>query len=154
MFSTTPDERLNWEVTQAQYDKIKNTWIRHVTLELAGNFEQALKETMTEDCLYELVETGEIWIGHQGALEFYKLLSGAIPDMAFDLQDIVVGPQGILGIADMKGTQKKPFAGIDQCGQKIHWRLINMFSWDPSKEMFRGERFYSLKPWVPPIASK
>jgi predicted ester cyclase len=146
MFKSTPDERLIREVTQEQYDKIKDTWLRHVSLEMEGKFEQALKETITEDCLYEHVQSGSIWEGHSGALAFYKELTEAVPDMAFDLQDVVIGPQGVLGIADMTGTQKKPFAGIDQCGQKIHWRLINMFTWDPKEEKFSGERIYNLTP--------
>ncbi len=145
MFSSTPDERLNWEVTQEQYDYIKNLWIKHVTNEAEGNIDAVLT-TMTDDCVYEIVETGEKWIGHEGARTFYDTLTKAVPDAAFELLDIAIGPQGVLGIANMRGTQKAPFAGNDQTGQQIYWRLINMFSWDPVNKKFTGERIYSLKP--------
>jgi predicted ester cyclase len=145
MFSSTPDERLNMEVTQTQYDKIRSSWVKHVTDEAKGDID-GLLETMTSDCMYEIVQTGEIWEGHEGAREFYKSLMKAVPDAEFELLDIVVGPQGVFGAANMTGTQKFPFAGNDQCGQKILWRLINLFSWDPKQEKFTGERLYSLKP--------
>ena len=147
MFSSTPDERLDWEVTQEQYDYIKNLWIKHVTNEAEGNIDVVLT-TMTDDCVYEIVETGEKWIGHEGARTFYDTLTKAVPDAVFELLDIAIGPQGVLGIANMRGTQKAPFAGNDGTGQKIFWRLINMFSWDPVKLKFTGERIYSLKPVI------
>lgn len=147
MFSSTPEERLNREVTQAQYDKIKNSWIKHVTEEAKGNIDGVL-ETMTSDCLYEIVETGELWEGHDGAREFYKTLAAAVPDAAFELLDIVIGPQGVFGVANMTGNQKLPFAGLDECGREINWRLVNMFTWNPVQEKFTGERIYRLKPWV------
>ena len=147
MFSSTPQDRLNREVTQKQYDKIKNSWIKHVTEESKGNIDAVL-ETMTSNCLYEIVETGEMWEGHDGAREFYKTLSAAVPDAAFELLDIVIGPQGVFGVANMIGHQELPFAGLDECGREINWRLVNMFTWDPEQEKFTGERIYRLKPWV------
>lgn len=73
---------------------------------------------MTDDCVYEVVQTGEKWTGHDGARKFYDTLTKAVPDSEFELLDIVIGPQGVLGIANMTGTQKFPFAGNDQTGQK------------------------------------
>ena len=145
MFISNPEERLNMEVTQEQYDYIKNLWIKHVTAEAEGKIDVVLS-TMTDDCVYEIIQTGEVWIGHEGARKFYDILMKAVPDAEFELLDIVIGPQGVLGVANMKGTQKEPFAGIDQSGQQVYWRLINIFSWDPVNLKFTGERIYSFKP--------
>ena len=70
-----------------------------------------LMATLTEDCVYELVQTGHRWAGHSGATRFYMELLSAFPDIQFALTSIVVGPQGVCEEAVVDGTHQGPVAG-------------------------------------------
>jgi len=63
-------ERLGWDVTPELYARIRRLWIDHSKAEdsrdLAG-----LIATLSEDCVYEIVPTGERWEGQPGARAFY-----------------------------------------------------------------------------------
>ena len=72
--------------------------------------------TLTEDCVYELVQTGHRWEGHEGATRFYLGLFGAFPDIDFQLSDIVIGPQGVCEEADVTGTHEGEWLGIPPSG--------------------------------------
>ena len=56
--------------------------------------------TLAPDCVYEIVPTGQRWEGHAGARAFYTELFAAFPDNAFELTDIVIGPQGVFEVGD------------------------------------------------------
>jgi predicted ester cyclase len=123
MKPSTPNERLNWSATQGEIDQIRNTWLKHVENEVPENLNvEAAIETMTDDCLYEIVEKGIVLEGHDGAREFYRQFFGAFPDVEFELLDVSVGPQGVFGCANMTATMKQPFFGIQppSDGKKIH----------------------------------
>ncbi len=152
MKPSSPDERLNWTATQEEIDEIRALWLQHVENEVPENLNiEAAIETMTDDCLYEIVEKGIVLEGHDGAREFYRMFFGAFPDVEFELLDVAVGPQGVFGCANMTATMKTPFAGYDPPAdrQKIYWRIINMFSWDKDQKKFTGERIYHLGPVSP-----
>src|SRR5690348_16600879 len=93
----TIQERLKWEITPALYDRIRRLWVKHSIAEdrrdLAG-----LIATLADDCVYEIVPTGQRWEGHDGARAFYTTFLGALPDVKFDLTDIVIGPQGVIEV--------------------------------------------------------
>ena len=61
---------------------------RHIAHENAHDL-PGLLETLTEDCVYEVVPTGQRWQGHDGARAFYQTFLGAFPDVTFELVDIV-----------------------------------------------------------------
>src|SRR6266480_137450 len=99
-------ELLSREVTPELYREIRELWKAHSIAEdkrdIAG-----LIATLTPDCVYEVIgEAGARWEGHAGATRFYTELLGAIPDIHFDLQQIVIGPQGVCEEAKVTGTQK------------------------------------------------
>ena len=146
---STALERFKRNVDAEEYQKIRDTWERHVDLEAGGYFEQAVQETMVEDCVYELAETGQSWQGHEGAMAFYDIFRKAFPDPEWELLDIAVGPQGVLGIANMTAKQEGPFHNFDKIGHTVHGRIINMFTWNPKAQMFAGERVHYLGPWPP-----
>lgn len=134
-------ERLGWEVTPELYARIRRLWIDHSKAEdsrdLAG-----LIATLTEDCVYEVVPTGERWEGHSGARTFYTSFLGAFPDVAFALRDIVIGPQGVIEIATMRGTQHGAWQGQPATGARVELDIIIHFPWDRRAERFAGERIY------------
>jgi predicted ester cyclase len=134
-------ERLAWEITPEAYHKIRSLWIKHSKAEDARDL-QGLIDTLSEDCVYEVVPTGQRWEGHDGARTFYTTFLGAFPDVHFDLQDIVIGPQGVIEVAMMVGTHKGTWAGVEATGKTVRLFIIIHFPWNPAEELFDGERVY------------
>lgn len=139
--TSTIRERLNWPITPELYDRIRRLWIKHSIAEdqhdIAG-----LLATLAEDCTYEVAPTGQRWEGHDGARAFYESFLGAFPDVHFELKDIVIGPQGVIEVAEMTGTHRGEWAGIAPTGQPVRLLVIIHFPWDPAAEKFGGERVY------------
>src|SRR5205809_1827389 len=130
--ATTIRERLGWDVTPELYAKIRRLWIDHSKAE-DGRDLGGLIATLSEDCVYEIVPTGERWEGHAGARSFYMSFLSAFPDVRFDLKDIVIGPQGVIEIATMRGTQRGAWQGQAATGRKADLDIIIHFPWDPSR---------------------
>ena len=125
----------------AEHQAIRELWKRHSIAEderdLAG-----LLATVTEDCVYELPQTGDRWVGHAGAARFYTELLTAFPDIHFDLTDIVIGPQGVCEAARVAGTFEKPWLGNRPTGERLVWSVIIFFPWDGARRLFNGEKIY------------
>jgi predicted ester cyclase len=134
-------DRLNWEPDAATYQTIRRLWIDHSKAEDARNL-QGLIDTLAEDCVYEIAPTGQRWEGHAGARAFYTAFLSAFPDVKFDLQDIVIGPQGVIEITRMTGTHRGEWAGQAPTGQRISTSIVIHFPWDPEAAKFAGERIY------------
>ena len=135
-------ELLSREVTPELYRDIRELWKAHSIAEdrrdIAG-----LIATLTPDCVYEVVgETGARWEGHDGATRFYTDLLGAIPDIHFDLQQIVIGPQGVCEEAQVTGTQKGRWLSHAPTGAKVEFRVVIFFPWDSRIKKFKGERVF------------
>jgi predicted ester cyclase len=139
--TSTIRERLNWPITPELYERIRRLWIRHSIAEDRRDV-PGLLETLTENCVYEVVPTGQRWEGHAGARTFYETFLGAFPDVHFDLKDIVIGPQGVIEVAEMTGTHRGEWSGVAPTGQPVRLLIIIHFPWDPAAEKFAGERVY------------
>jgi steroid delta-isomerase-like uncharacterized protein len=134
-------ERLNWEPDADAYQSIRRLWIDHSKAEDARDL-AGLIDTLADDCVYEIAPTGEKWVGHAGARAFYTSFLGAFPDVKFDLQDIVIGPQGVIEITRMTGTHRGVWAGQPATGGQINTLIVIHFPWDPAVGKFAGERIY------------
>jgi predicted ester cyclase len=135
-------ELLARDVTPELYREIRDLWKAHSIAEdkrdIAG-----LIATLTPDCVYEVVgEDGARWEGHAGATRFYMELLGAIPDIHFDLQQIVIGPQGVSEEATVTGTQKGTWLSHSPTGTKVDFRVVIYFPWDQRLRKFKGERVF------------
>jgi predicted ester cyclase len=139
------------EITPDLYAGIRELWKKHSIAEderdIAG-----LISTLTEDCVYELVESGHRWQGHEGATRFYMSLLSAFPDIRFDLTDIVIGPQGVCEEADVTGTHEGEWLGIPPTREHLSWKVVIFFPWDPKQRLFRGEKVYTAGLPVPALA--
>ena len=120
---------------------IKKLWVRHSIAEDARDID-GLVATLSPDCVYELVPTGQRWEGHAGARAFYTELFGAFPDNRFALGEIVVGPQGVFEVARLTGTNLGPWAGAPASGLPVSLEVLILFPWDPATRLFRGERIW------------
>jgi predicted ester cyclase len=134
-------ERLNWEPDPATHQTIRRLWINHSKAEDARDLE-GLIATLAENCVYEIAPSGQRWEGHAGARAFYTSFLGAFPDVKFDLQDIVIGPQGVIEITRMTATHRGPWAGQAPSGRQVSTAIVIHFPWDAGSSKFAGERIY------------
>ena len=134
-------EQLAREVTPELYQRVRRLWIRHSIAEDNRDLD-GLLATLTEDCVYEIVATGQRWQGHEGARQFYLTFLGAFPDVKFALQEIVLGPQGVMEVAELTGTHRGPWAGQEATGQPVRMRVVIFFPWDAAAQKFSGEKIY------------
>ena len=134
-------ELLRRDVTPELYEEIRELWKRHSIAEDNRDL-PGLISTLTEDCVYELVQTGNRWEGHAGATRFYMQLLTGFPDIHFDLTDIVIGPQGVCEEARVTGTFESEWLDIQPTGEHMRWRVVIFFPWDSERRLFKGERIH------------
>lgn len=133
---------LRRKMNAEEYQQFRQEWINHSVAEDARDI-PGLMATLTEDCVYELPQTGHRWEGHEGATRFYIELLTAFPDIHFDLQTIVIGPQGVFEEAFVTGTFQQPWLGNPPTGEAIQFSVTIYFPWDPARKKFKGERVFS-----------
>jgi len=136
---------LRRDLDQAEYDEIRELWKAHSIAEDNRDL-PGLIATLTDDCVYELVQTGDRWEGHEGAARFYTQLLTAFPDVKFMLTDIVIGPQGVVEQADVEATFAAEWLGQAPTGERVDWKVVIFFPWDRGQRRFKGERvFFDFK---------
>ena len=134
-------EQLRRPFDADEYEAIRSLWKHHSISEDQRSIE-GLMSTLTEDCVYELVQTGHRWEGHEGATRFYLGLLGAFPDIHFDLTDIVIGPQGVFEMADVSGTHNGEWLGVEPTGEPVEFKVVIFFPWNSEKQLFEGEKVW------------
>jgi predicted ester cyclase len=137
----TVQARLGRDFDRAELRRIKRLWVRHSIAEDRRDID-GLIATLSPDCVYEIVPTGQRWEGHDGARRFYTEQFGAFPDNRFALSEIVVGPQGVFEVATLTGTNQGPWAGVEASGLPVSLQVPILFPWDPATERFSGERIW------------
>lgn len=119
---------------------IRRMWIAHSTAEEARDI-PGLMATLTEDCVYTVLNTGKSWHGKEGATQFYRQLLTSFPDIQFQLQHIVIGPQGVFEEAHVTATYQANWLDLAPAeGQAIQFDVTILFPWDPKRKLFTGER--------------
>ncbi|MGE5642573.1 MAG: nuclear transport factor 2 family protein [Byssovorax cruenta] len=133
---------LRRRIDQDEYRAIRQLWTAHSIAEDAHDI-PGLMATLTEDCVYTVVNKGVDWHGKAGATQFYTQLLTAFPDIHFDLQNIVIGPQGVFEEAFVTGTYQAQWLDMPApSGQRIQFAVTILFPWDPEQRLFTGERVY------------
>ena len=135
-------DAIRLDPSASEHEEIRELWKKHSIAEDERDL-TGLISTLTDDCVYELVQTGHRWDGHEGAARFYMELLGAFPDIHFDLRHIVIGPQGVCEEADVTGTHEAGWLGFPPSGERLSWKVVIFFPWDPENRLFRGERVYT-----------
>lgn len=82
---------ITWAVTSDGYDAIRRAWLTHVHAEevlfkpfTEDEFKtqmQVMLSVFTDDCVMELVTTGERWQGHEQAAAFYRVFLSSLQQM-------------------------------------------------------------------------
>jgi hypothetical protein len=147
---------VTWEATSEGYDAIRRAWLTHVQAEevLFKPFTEAvflaqmeiMLSVFTDECVMELSQSGQRWLGQEQAAAFYRVFLSSLVDMQWVPQALVIGPQGVLDVVNMTGTLAKPFAGLTNVGEAVHLQWVIFFPWVPAAGKFRGETIYSIRP--------
>ena len=130
-------ELLRRPVAPDEYTEIRELWKTHSLAEDNRDL-PGLISTLTEDCVYEVMGTGARWEGHEGAARFYTELLSAFPDIHFDLEYIVIGPQGVCEEARVTGTHHGRWLEHEPTGERLEWRNAIFFPWDPRQAQVQG----------------
>lgn len=136
----------------AEYGHIRNLWRTHSLAEDRRDI-PGLLATLTEDCRYEVVNTGHRWEGIDGARRFYTELLTAFPDVHFDLTNIVIGPQGVSEEARVTGTFRASWLGFVPTDELVRFNVVIFFPWDRAAGKFAGERIFVDWHEAPPQAA-
>jgi len=134
-------ELLGRHASLDEYEEIRELWKKHSIAEDQRSLD-GLISTLTEDCVYKMPQTGNVWRGHSGARQFYTELLTAFPDVHFDLLDIVIGPQGVCEEARVTGTHRAQWLKYPATNQRMQFKVIIFFPWETTKRRFRGEKIY------------
>jgi predicted ester cyclase len=134
-------QRMSLKTSPELHEQIRRLWIQHSIAEDNHDI-PGLMKTLAPDCVYEIVPTGDRWEGIPGATRFYTELLTAFPDVHFDLAEIVIGPQGVFEVANVTGTFQDIWVGIPPTGKPAQFQVIIYFPWNPSAELFAGEKIW------------
>ncbi len=133
---------LRRKIDPDEYLAIRQLWIAHSQAEEARDI-PGLMATLTDNCIYTVANNGTSWHGKEGATRFYQQLLTAFPDIHFDLQHIVIGPQGVFEEAHVTATYQTQWLDMPSPnGQPIEFTVTILFPWDPKQQLFTGERVY------------
>ena len=133
---------LRRKITPEEYDDIRKLWIAHSLAEDRRDI-PGLMDTLTEDCVYTVVNSNTSWHGKEGATRFYQQLLASFPDIHFDLQYIVIGPQGVFEEANVTATYQEQWLDMPPPhAHPIEFAVTILFPWDPEQRLFTGERVY------------
>ena len=120
-----------------EHEAIRELWKTHSIAEDNRDL-PGLLSTLTTDCVYTVAGTGARWEGHEGAARFYTELLTAFPDIHFDLDYIVIGPQGVCEEAIVTATHQGRWLEHEPTGAKLTWRNAIFFPWDPDAQALQG----------------
>jgi hypothetical protein len=135
-------KQVRQKIDPDEYRAIRQLWMDHSAAEDARDI-PGLMATLTEDCVYTVANGSTSWHRKEGATQFYQQLLGAFPDIHFDLQRIVIGPQGVFEEAHVTGTYQAQWLDMPPPeGQAIEFDVLILFPWDHEQQLFSGERVY------------
>jgi predicted ester cyclase len=135
-------KQLRRKADPAEHRAIRQLWIDHSMAEDSRDL-PGLMATLTDNCVYTIANHKVSWHGKDGATRFYQQLLTAFPDVHFDLQHIVIGPQGVFEEAHVTGTYQNQWLDLPPAsGEHIEFDVIIVFPWDPDRQLFTGERIY------------
>lgn len=125
-----------------EYRAIRQLWMAHSIAEDRRDI-PGLMMTLTDDCVYTVVNRGASWHGKEGATRFYQQLLTSFPDIHFDLQYIVIGPQGVFEEARVTATYQEQWLDMPAPdSRRIEFNVTILFPWDPEQQLFTGEQVY------------
>ena len=140
-FTAAAREQAERPLDAQEYEQIKRLWLDHITAEHSADI-AGLMATLTDDCVYTILNNGKTWHGHAGATKFYEAFLSAFPENCFEVVNCFVGPQGVVEEAHFNGVHTGDLLGLPSTGQPIEFDVVLLFPWDRQRKLFKGERIY------------
>ena len=141
-FQSAVVKQLRRRIDSDEYRAIRKLWVDHSIAEASRDI-PGLMATLTKDCVYTVANNGMSWHGKEGATQFYQQLLTAFPDIHFDLQHIVIGPQGVFEEAHVTATYQSQWLDMPPPhDESVQFDVILLFPWDSKQRLFQGERVY------------
>jgi predicted ester cyclase len=141
-FNDGADDQSGRPFDAKEYSEIKELWLDHIAAEHRGDI-PGLMATLTQDCVYTILNSGKVWNGHEGATKFYEGFLAAFPENCFSVVNAFIGPQGVVEEAHFNGVNTGgELFGIPATGHAIEFDVVLMFPWDRERHLFKGERIY------------
>jgi predicted ester cyclase len=145
-FDSNAQEQFERACDPAEYQAIKQLWLDHITAEHSAHI-PGLMATLTEDCVYTILNNGQTWHGHKGATEFYEKFLAAFPENCFKVINTFIGPQGVVEEAHFNGVLTGSFMSLPVTGEAVQFHVTLIFPWDQERKLFKGERIYFAMEW-------
>lgn len=117
----------------------KHIWLEHVLAENRRELEKLIG-TLTDDCVYEVVPTGQVFRGKNEVSAFYRSLWNAVPDAKLDLQEQYISQNGVVEESVLVGHPVGPIFGFEPNGKAISVPMAIFFPMRDGKIL--GERIY------------
>lgn len=114
-------------------------WLEHALAENRRELER-LVATLHDDCVYEVVPTGQVWRGKDEVRNFYRGLWDGIPNVGLDLLSRVDADDCIVEQSEVHGTMSGPLFGFAASGKPLRFRVVIFFPVRKGKLV--GERVY------------
>jgi len=148
-------ETVQREITTEQYDEIRSVWFTHVDNEEklfvphsdedGARALDAVMSTLSDDCCTSM-PNGDTWQGQERIREFYRFMLSSFDNMVWSPQAVVIGPQGVLDVAQMTATrQNNAFGPLTRTGVPVKVQWVIHWPWDPQVKKFVGETFYIMQ---------
>lgn len=114
-------------------------WLEHALAENKRDLERLLA-TLADDCVYEVVPTGQTFRGKDGVRGFYRGLWEGIPDVKLDLLSRIDADDCVVEQSEVHGTMSGTLFGFPPSGGALRFKVVIFF---PVRDgRFVGERVY------------
>jgi steroid delta-isomerase-like uncharacterized protein len=112
---------------------------QHVVAEVAFDM-QATLATLTDDCLFEDMPSGEVFRGHDGVARYYREWWGAFGNVPSGSVRHVPSGDSLIVETHFIGTHKGIYRGVAATGRPIRLPVAIFVSFRDG--LMQGERFY------------
>jgi steroid delta-isomerase-like uncharacterized protein len=112
---------------------------KHVAAETAFDL-QATLATLTEDCLFEDVPSGEAFLGHEGVARYYREWWSAFGNVPSGSVRHVPSADCLIVETHFVGTHRGAYRGAAATGRPIHLPVAIVVRFRDG--LMQGERFY------------
>ncbi len=114
-------------------------WLEHALAENKRELERLIA-TLHDDCVYEVVPSGQVWRGKDEVRTFYRGLWEGIPDVKLDLLSRIDADDCVVEQSEVYGTMSGTLFGFPPSGKALRFRVVIFFPVRDGK--FVGERVY------------
>ena len=114
-------------------------WLEHAMAENRRELDRLIA-TLHDECVYEVVPTGQVFHGKEEVRGFYRGLWEGIPDVKLELLNRIDADDCVVEQSEVYGTMSGTLFGFPASGRSIRFKVVIFFPVRDGK--FIGERVY------------